>query len=131
MNLAFFDISSFFDILSSTTHKFLKQMLKINKKFVKLPYVVLVIRKVTNLTGNTPYELWLPLGHEQGTVHGNVPLKWVKQYVKVNRRFAFHPIEKPVVTDCRKQQPFLSDLPLKENQEHIPRTATSKPPLQL
>lgn len=38
-------------------------MLKIIKKFIKLPYVFLIIRKVTNVTGNVPYELWLTLGY--------------------------------------------------------------------
>jgi len=93
--------------------------------------VVLIIRKVTNVTGNLPYELQLTLGHCLciNKEHGNVQLKWIKPFIKGNRKFTVCPVEKFLVMDCRKQQPFLSDLPLKENQEDIPRTATSKPPL--
>lgn len=58
MNLALFDISF---SLSPQLHKHFKQMLKINEKFIKLPYVVLIIRKVTNMTGDVPYELQFTL----------------------------------------------------------------------
>lgn len=34
-----------------------------NEKFIKLSYVVLIIRKVTNMTGNIPYELQFTLRH--------------------------------------------------------------------
>lgn len=38
-------------------------MLKINKRFIKLLYVVLIIRKVTTVTGSAPYEIQLNIGH--------------------------------------------------------------------
>lgn len=40
--------------------------------------------------------------HQQATVHGNVKLKWIKPFIKLNRRFTFCPAEKSLVTDGRK-----------------------------
>lgn len=60
MNLTFTDISF---SLTPQLQKHLKQMLKMNEKFIKLSYVVLIIRKVTNMTGNIPYELQFTLRH--------------------------------------------------------------------
>lgn len=57
MNLALTDISF---SLTPQLH-----MLKISEEFVKLPFVVLIIRKVTNMTGNTPYELQFTLSFHQ------------------------------------------------------------------
>lgn len=57
MNLALTDISF---SLASQLH-----MLKINEEFVKLPFVVLIIRKVTNMTGDIPYELQFTLSFHQ------------------------------------------------------------------
>lgn len=60
MNLALFDIS--FSLIPQL-RKHLKQMLKINEKFIKLSYMVLIIRKVTNMPGDVPYELQFTLKH--------------------------------------------------------------------
>lgn len=72
MNLALTDISF---PLTPQLH-----MLKINEEFVKLPFVVLIIRKVTNMTGDIPYELQFTLSFHQI----NCTWKWVVEMDKTN-----------------------------------------------